>query len=342
VKINKLFVRGICQQSRKKEKMEYRNLGRTSWKVSTISLGTWAMGSSWGPVDDRESLATLNRALDLGVNFFDTSDAYGSEPLLGQLKRQRREPFYIATKMGMQVNPDARGYTRKNLTTFVENSLYNLGIDTIDLMQLHCPPIEVYNPEVFSILDDLVKQGKIRYYGVSVERIAEAERAIEFPGVQSVMIIFNIFRQRPAEVFFQEAKRRGVGILVRVPLASGLLTGKMTSSTTFSRNDHRTYNRQGQAFDRGETFSGVDFETGLEAVEELRTLVPPNMTMSQMALRWILMFEAVTCAVPGAKRPSQAEDNIRAADLPPLSEATMDKIRAVYGQHIRAQVHHLW
>jgi aryl-alcohol dehydrogenase-like predicted oxidoreductase len=322
--------------------MEYREFGRTGWKISTVSLGTWAMGGSWGQVDEHESLATLNRALDLGVNFFDTADVYGSESLLGKLKRQRSEPFFIATKMGMQVNPDPREYTRKNLTAFVENSLYNLGTETIDLMQLHCPPIEVYNPEVFSVLDDLVKQGKIRHYGVSVERIAEAERAIEFPEVQSVMIIFNIFRQRPAEIFFQEAKRRKIGIIVRVPLASGMLTGKMTPSTTFPRNDHRTYNRQGQAFDRGETFSGVDFKTGLEAAEELRPLVPPNMTMAQMALRWILMFDAVTCTIPGAKRPSQAEDNIRAADLPPLSESTMEKIRAIYDQHIRAQVQHLW
>jgi aryl-alcohol dehydrogenase-like predicted oxidoreductase len=322
--------------------MEYREFGRTGWKVSTIGLGTWAMGSLWGKVDDRESLATLNHALDLGVNLFDTSDAYGSEPLLGQLRRQRNEPFYIATKMGMQVNPDARGYNRKNMTSFVEDSLENLGIEVIDLMQLHCPPIEVYNPEVFGILDDLVKQGKIRHYGVSVERIVEAEKAIEYPGVQSVMIIFNIFRQRPAEGFLEQAKRRGVGILARVPLASGMLTGKMTRATTFSRDDHRAFNRQGQAFDKGETFSGVDFETALEAVEELRPLVPPNATMAQMALRWILMFEAVTCTIPGAKRPSQAEDNIRAADLPPLSEATMGEIRAIYDRHIRAEVHGLW
>jgi aryl-alcohol dehydrogenase-like predicted oxidoreductase len=322
--------------------MDYRELGRTGWKVSTIGLGTWAMGSLWGTVDDRESLATLNRALDLGVNFLDTADVYGSEPLLGQLRRQRHEPFYIATKMGMQVNPDARGYTRKNITTFVENSLRNLGVEVIDLMQLHCPPIGVYNPQVFGVLDDLVKQGKIRHYGVSVERIAEAEKAIEYPGVQSVMIIFNIFRQRPAEGFLGEAKRRGVGIIARVPLASGMLTGKMTPTTTFSRDDHRTFNRQGQAFDRGETFSGVDFETGLEAVEELRPLIPPNVTMAQMALRWILMFNAVTCTIPGAKRPTQAEDNIRAADLPPLSDSTMEKIRAIYDRHIRAQVHHLW
>jgi aryl-alcohol dehydrogenase-like predicted oxidoreductase len=322
--------------------MEYRELGRTGWKISTISLGTWAMGSLWGPVDSKESLATLNRALDLGVNFFDTADVYGSEPLLGKLRRQRHEPFFIATKMGMQVNPDAQGYTRENMTAFVEDGLRNLGVETIDLMQLHCPPIEVYNPEVFGILDDLAKQGKIRHYGVSVERITEAEKAIEFPGVQSVMIIFNIFRQRPAEGFLDEAKRRGVGIIARVPLASGMLSGKMTHATTFSRDDHRAFNRQGQAFDRGETFSGVDFEIGLKAAEELRTLVPPKATMSQMALRWILMFDAVTCAVPGAKRPSQAEDNIRAADLPPLSDTTMKNIRSIYDRHIRPQVHHLW
>lgn len=322
--------------------MDYRELGRTGWKVSTIGLGTWAMGSSWGAVDDRESLATLNRALDLGVNFLDTADVYGSEPLLGQLRRQRHEPFYIATKMGMQVNPDAGGYTRKNITNFVENSLQNLGVEVIDLMQLHCPPIDVYNPEVFGVLDDLVKQGKIRYYGVSVERIAEAEKAIEFPNVQSVMIIFNIFRQRPAESFLGEAKRRRVGIIARVPLASGMLTGKMLPTTAFPSDDHRAFNREGQAFDRGETFSGVDFETGLKAVEELRPLVPPNNTMAQMALRWILMFDAVTCTIPGAKRPMQAEDNIRAVDMPPLSDSTMEKIRAIYDRYIRAQVHHLW
>lgn len=322
--------------------MEYRELGRTGWKISSISLGTWAMGSAWGAVDDKASMDTLNRALDLGVNFFDTSDAYGSEPLLGKLRRQHKESFYIATKMGMGVNPDPRGYNRKNLSFFVENSLRNLGVETIDLMQLHCPPIQAYNAEVFGILDELVKQGKIRYYGVSVERIAEAEKAIEFPNVQSVMIIFNIFRQRPADSFFYLAKKRRVGILARVPLASGLLTGKMTPATTFARDDHRTFNRHGQAFDRGETFSGVDFETGLKAVEELRPLVPPDMTMAQMALRWILMFEDVTCTIPGARRPSQLEDNIRAADLPPLSNSTMQKIRAIYDRTIRIQVHQLW
>ncbi len=322
--------------------MEYRELGRTGWKVSSIGIGTWAMGSLWGPVKKEEGLAALDRALDLGVNFFDTADVYGSEPLLGQLRKQRREPFYVATKMGMQVNPDMAGYNRENLTAFVEESLRNLGVETIDLMQLHCPPIEVYNAGTFGILDDLVTQGKLRYYGVSVERIAEAEKAIEFPNVQSVQMIFNIFRQRPAEAFFAKAKARRVGIIARVPLASGMLTGKMSRTTTFAENDHRSFNREGEAFDRGETFSGVDYETGLKAVEELRALVPAGATMAQMALRWILMFDAVTCAIPGAKRPSQAEDNVRAAGLPRLSDSTMENIRAIYDRYVRAQVHHLW
>ena len=322
--------------------MEYRELGRTGWEVSAVGLGTWAMGSSWGAVDDRESLATLNRALDLGVNFFDTADVYGSEPLLGELRRQRSEPFYIATKLGVRINPDPKAYTRENMTRFTEESLRNLGVETVDLVQLHVPPIEVYNSETFGFLDDLVAQGKIRHYGVSVETIEQALKAIEFPGVQSVQIIFNIFRQRPAEDFFPEARRRGVGIIARVPLASGLLTGKMSPETTFAPDDHRSYNREGESFDRGETFSGVDFETGLEAVDELRAVVPRGATMAQMALRWILMFDDVTCAIAGARRPGQAEDNISAADLPPLSAATMTQIRAIYDRHVRPQVHHLW
>ncbi len=322
--------------------MEYRELGRTGWKISSISLGTWAMGSLWGAVDLRESLAALNRAIDLGVNFFDTADAYGSEPLLGQLRRQRREPFFIATKMGMGMNPDPAGYNRRNLAFCVERSLRSLGVETIDLIQLHCPPIEVYNAEVFGILDDLVRQGKIRHYGVSVERIAEGTAAIQFPGVQSVMIVFNLLRHRPIQDFFPEAVRRKVGIIARVPLASGLLTGKMSKTTAFAQDDHRSFNRDGQAFDKGETFSGVDFEKGLEAVEELRPLVPPGMTMAQLALRWILMSDAVTCAVPGAKRPAQVEDTLKAADLPPLSNETMVKIRDIYDRRIRPDVQNLW
>ena len=322
--------------------MEYRELGRTGWKISSIGLGTWAMGSSWGPVDDDESMATLNRALDLGVNFFDTADIYGSEHLLRRLRRERSEPFLVATKMGRKSVPNGQGLTRANMTKFTEDSLRNLGVETIDLMQLHSLSIDVYNSEVFGVLDDLVAQGKIRHYGVSVERIVEAEKAMEFPNVQSVMIVFNMFRQRPAEVFLDEAKRRGVGVLARVPLASGMLTGKMSSTTTFAPDDHRSYNRNGESFDKGETFSGVDFETGLRAVEELRPLVPANATMAQMALRWILMFDGVTSTIPGAKRPSQAEANIAAANLPPLPGATMEAVRAVYDRHIRAQLDSRW
>ncbi len=319
-----------------------RELGRTGWKVSAIGTGTWAMGSLWGAANEQESLAALNRALDLGVNFFDTADVYGSEYLLGMLRKNRREPFYIATKMGMQVNPDPKGYTRRNLTAFVNSSLRELKMDTIDLMQLHCPPATVYNEETFRLLDDLVKQGKIRYYGVSVERIDEALRAIEFPNVQSVQLIFNLFRMRPITDLFPEAQRRKVGVIARVPLASGLLTGKMTHTTTFAQNDHRSFNRDGAAFDKGETFSGVDYATGLKAVEQLRPMVPEGATLAQMALRWILMQEAVTCAIAGAKRPEQVEENVRSADLPALSGPTMERISEVYDEHFREEVHALW
>ncbi len=322
--------------------MKYRSLGRTGWQVSSISFGAWAIGSLWGKVDERESWAALNCAVDHGVNFFDTADVYGSEPLLGALRRQRREPFFIGTKLGMQVNPNPRGYTRANIMLFVENSLRQLGVETIDLMQLHCPPIQVYNAEVFSILDDCVRQGKIRYYGVSVETIAEALQAIQFPNVQSVMIVFNMFRQRPIEDLIVQARQRRVGIIARVPLASGLLTGKMTPNTKFASDDHRSFNRDGAAFDKGETFSGVDLQTGLRAVDDLRPIVPPGWTMTQLALRWILMFDEVSCAIPGGKRPSQVEENVAAADLPPLDEPTMAKVRSVYDQYFRPQFHSSW
>jgi len=284
--------------------MEYRELGRTGWKVSTISFGAWAIGSQWGSVDDKESLAALHRALDLGVNFFDTADVYGdgkSERLVARLRRERKEPFYVATKAGRRLNPhEAKGYNRENLTAFVERSVKNLEVEAIDLLQLHCPPWAVYYmPEVFGCLDDFVKAGKLRHYGVSVEKVEEALKAIEYPGVQSVQIIFNIFRQRPKDLFFKEAQRRRVGILARLPLSSGMLTGKFNRTSTFSPDDHRGFNRRGEAFDRGETFSGVDYETGLKAVEELRALLPGGATLAQFALRWILMFPAVTCAIPG-------------------------------------------
>ena len=327
--------------------MQYRELGRTGWKVSTISFGAWAIGGTWGDVKDDESLAALNRALDLGVNFFDTADGYGdghSEQLLGKLRKERNEPFYIATKIGRRLNPHvASGYNKENLTAFVERSLKNLQMDALDLVQLHCPPTQVYYmPEVFDVLDGLVKAGKLRYYGVSVEKVEEALKAIEYPNVQTVQIIFNIFRQRPLDLFFGEAIRHKVGIIARVPLSSGMLTGKMTRESSFQEDDHRRFNRHGESFDRGETFSGFDYETGLQAVEELRRLVPAGMTMTQMALRWILMSPAVTCAIPGAKRPSQAEENIQAADQPPLSEETMAKVREVYDRLVRPYVHHYW
>ncbi len=324
--------------------MEYREFGRTGWKISAVGFGAWAIGSAWGPVDDRASMAALHRALDLGVNFFDTADVYGSERLLARLRQERREPFYVATKAGRRLRPHvADGYNRQNLAAFVEDSLRALRTETIDLLQLHCPPTEVYSrPEVFAILDDLVAQGKIRYYGVSVEKVAEALKAIEYPNVQSVQIICNIFRQKPAEEFFPAARRRRVSILARVPLASGLLTGKMTPATAFAPDDHRNFNRYGEAFDRGETFSGVDFEAGLAAVDELRPLVPPGATMAQLALRWILMFDAVSSTIPGAKNPAQVEDNVRAADLPALPDATMARIREIYDRSIRALVHQNW
>lgn len=327
--------------------MHYRTLGRTGWKISEISFGAWAIGSAWGKVDDRESLAALHEAIDHGVNFIDTADVYGdghSERLVGKLRRERSEKILVATKAGRRLSPHtADGYNKRNLTRFVERSLRNLRADAIDLLQLHCPPTEVYyRPEVFEALDDLVEAGKIRYYGVSVERIEEALKAIEYPHVQSVQIIFNMFRHRPAELFFREAKRRKVGILARVPLASGMLTGKMTRQTKFSPEDHRAFNRHGEAFDVGETFSGVDYNTGLKAVEELKRLVPKGATMSQFALRWILMFDAVTCAIPGAKRPEQAGQNVAASSLPRLSRATMLKIEAIYNNYIRPQVHHRW
>jgi aryl-alcohol dehydrogenase-like predicted oxidoreductase len=327
--------------------MEYRELGRTGWKVSSISFGAWAIGSTWGKVDDGESMKALHRCLDLGVNFFDTADVYGdghSERLLAQLRKERREPFYIATKAGRRLPvQEASGYSRENLTAFIDRSLKNLAVETIDLLQLHCPPITVlYMPEIFGILDDMVKAGKLRYYGVSVEKVEEALIAIEHPGVQTIQIIFNMFRQRPAELFFGEARRRRVGILARLPLSSGMLAGKMTKESHFEAEDHRNFNREGAAFDKGETFSGIPFDLGLKAVDELRPLVPAGATIGQMALRWILMHPAVTCAIPGAKRPSQVEENIAAAALPPLSPETMAGISAVYNQRIKPLVHPRW
>jgi aryl-alcohol dehydrogenase-like predicted oxidoreductase len=328
--------------------MNYRTLGRTGWRVSEISFGAWAIGADWGSVDDQESLAALHTALDLGVNFIDTADVYGdghSEQLIAQVLKERSDQrIYVATKAGRRLPKQVpEGYSRENLTQWVERSLRNLQVEAIDLLQLHCPPTEVYYmPEVFDILDDLVTAGKLLHYGVSVEKVEEALKAIEFPNVKTVQIIFNMFRLRPAELFFQQSRAKNVGVLARVPLASGLLTGKLSPDSTFEASDHRTYNRYGEAFDVGETFSGVPYPVGLQAVEELRPLVPEDMTMAQFALRWILMFDAVTCAIPGAKRPSQARDNVASSELPLLSQQKVAAVGDVYDRLIKPYVHQRW
>jgi aryl-alcohol dehydrogenase-like predicted oxidoreductase len=327
--------------------MNYRALGRTGWKVSEISFGAWAIGGAWGQVTDEESLGALNQAIDSGINFLDTADVYGngrSHRLIGKLKKARKEDIIVATKVGRRLpKQTVEGYSRANLTSWVEYNLLDLNVEVLDLVQLHCPPTDAYyHPEIFGVLDDLVQAGKIRFYGVSVERVEEALKAMEYPNLQSVQIIFNCFRQRPAELFFAQAKLKQVGILARVPLASGLLTGKFRSDTKFDAEDHRNFNRQGQRFDVGETFSGVDYEVALTAVEEIRALVPADVSMSQFALRWILMFDAISCAIPGGKRPSQVADNARASDLPPLTPEVMASIRNIYDAKIRPLVHQLW
>ncbi len=327
--------------------MQYRDFGRTGWTVSEISFGAWAIGSAWGSVNDDDSMAALHKSLDVGINLFDTADVYGdghSEQLIARLRKERSEPFYVITKAGRRLpQQTVAGYTRENLTLWIERSLKNLDVETLDLVQLHCPPTDLYyHAEVFGILDDLVQAGKIRYYGVSVERVEEALKAIEYPSVQSVQIIFNMMRLRPSELFFSEAKRRKVGILARVPLASGMLTGKMSKQTQFAADDHRNFNRHGEAFDVGETFSGVDYETALAAVERYKALLPAGVTLAAYALRWILMFDAVSCAIPGAKNPAQVESNAAASDLPPLTADAMAEVQRVYDELIRPLIHHRW
>jgi aryl-alcohol dehydrogenase-like predicted oxidoreductase len=328
--------------------LEYRDLGRTGMRVSEISLGTWAFGDGWGTVSEDDALGALNRAVDLGVNFLDTADVYGdgrSEKLIATLLKARpNDEILVATKAGRRLDPHTpEGYDYDNLSAFVERSLNNLGVEALDLLQLHCPPTEVYRQgSTFEALDRLQEAGKVLNYGVSVEKVEEARMALDYPGVATVQIIFNIFRQKPAEEFFPLAEERNVGILARVPLASGLLSGKMRSDRVFTEDDHRNFNREGQAFDRGETFSGVNFETGLLAAEELKELVPEGNTLAQFALRWILMHPAVSCAIPGGKNPAQVEDNVAAAEMPPLPEEVMQRAREIYESHVREEVHHKW
>lgn len=328
--------------------MKDRQFGRTGRVVSEIGFGAWAIGGAWGDVSEEEARGALHAALDAGTTFIDTADVYGdgrSERIIADvLKARGGERPYVATKAGRRAVPHvADEYNRKNLTAFIDRSLQNLSTDCLDLVQLHCPPTEVYyRPEVFGILDDLVQAGKIRNYGVSVEKVEEALKAIEYPGVVSVQIIYNIFRQRPAGLFFREAKAKDVAVIVRVPLASGLLTGKMNAATQFAADDHRAFNRNGEAFDKGETFSGVPYDVALDAVEAVRKLVPDNVTMAQFALRWILMEEAVSVVIPGAKNAAQAKANSAASDVAALPAETMEALRALYRERIAPHVHQLW
>jgi len=316
--------------------------------VSAIGFGAWAIGGSWGAVDDDESMRALHAAIDAGVNFIDTADVYGdgrSERLIARLRRERPgETIHVATKAGRRLPRQVcEGYTRDNLSAWIDRSRRHLEMDTLDLLQLHCPPTALFErDDVFGILDDFVKAGTIRYYGVSVELVDEALTALRHPNVQSVQIIFNLFRLKPAERFFAEAAARRVGVLARVPLASGLLTGKLRRNTVFAADDHRQFNRHGEEFDQGETLSGVPYDLGLDAVERLRPLVPPGATLAQLALRWILMFEAVTTAIPGAKSAAQARENAAAASLPPLDATIMTAAAALYDGAIRPHVHPRW
>ena len=328
--------------------MKLRTLGRTGQRVSEIGFGAWAIGGTWGEVSMEDAKAALNAALDAGITFIDTADVYGdgrSEKIIAEVLNQRggERPF-VATKLGRRLSPHvAEGYNAENLNAFIDRSRENLQTDTLDLVQLHCPPTEVYyNPDVFAVMDEMVAAGKIRHYGVSVEKVEEGLKALEFPNVSSIQLIYNIFRQRPAELLLREAKRRDVAIIARVPLASGLLTAKYTESTTFAENDHRTYNRGGEAFDVGETFSGVDFATGVQAAREFAALVPDGITAAQAALAWIAQLPEVSTVIPGARNPEQARANAEAGALRDLGDDFRRGIREIYDRHFRAAVHSRW
>ena len=328
--------------------MRHRTFGRTGFTTTDIGFGAWQIGGAWGDVTEADGRAALNAALDAGMTFIDTADVYGdgrSEKIIADVLKDRggQRPM-VATKAGRRLSPHvADGYTKQNLEGFIDRSLTNLGVECLDLVQLHCPPVEVYyRPEVFQALEDIKAAGKIANYGVSVEKVEEALKAIEYPGVVSVQIIYNIFRQRPAQLFFQEALRRNVAVIARVPLASGLLSGKITRDTAFAADDHRNFNRHGESFDVGETFAGVPFETGLQAVEEIRALVPTGATMAAFALRWILMADAVSVVIPGARNAEQAKANAAAAGLPAIPQDVMEATREVYSRLVAPHVHDRW
>jgi aryl-alcohol dehydrogenase-like predicted oxidoreductase len=323
---------------------KYRPLGRTGFNVSEVSLGAWQIGGAWGSVPEDDALRTVHSAIDRGINFIDTADVYGdgrSERFIARVLHDRKEQVYVATKAGRRLSPHtADGYNRENLTGFIERSLQNLDREALDLVQLHCPPTEVYyRPEVFGILDDLKRAGKILHYGVSVEKVEEGLKAIEYPGVETLQIIFNPFRQRPKDLLFPLCLERRVGILARLPLSSGLLGGKITRDTQFAADDHRQFNRNGERFDKGETFSGIPFDVAMDAVDEIRKLVPPGVAMANFTLRWILDHPAVTCVIPGARNETQ---DAAASDLPTLSEEQRSAVDSIYEKKIRNLVHQLW
>jgi aryl-alcohol dehydrogenase-like predicted oxidoreductase len=327
--------------------MNYRLLGRTGYQISEVGLGAWQIGGSWGNVPDEDAIQLLHAAIDAGVNFFDTADVYGdgrSERMINRALAGRKDMIVVATKAGRRLQPHvAEGYNRENLTAFVERSLKHLGRESLNLLQLHCPPTDVYyQPEVFAVLDDLKKAGKILHYGVSVQKVEEALKAIEFDGVESVQIIFNIFRQRPLDVFLPRAVQKNAGVIVRLPLSSGLLSGKINKDTEFAADDHRNFNRQGEQFDRGETFSGVDLDLALKGVEELRKLVPNGVSMASFALRWILDEQAVSCVIPGARNEKQVRENAAASELPALGADTHEAIAVIYERSIKPFVHQRW
>ncbi|SEH42020.1 Predicted oxidoreductase [Halopenitus malekzadehii] len=329
--------------------MERHRLGTTDHRVTEIGLGTWEIGGDWGDVSEETGRTAIRTALKGGVDFLDTADVYGdgrSERIIGETLSDHPagEEVTVATKVGRRLDPHtADGYTHENLERFVERSRTNLGVESLDLVQLHCPPTSVYyRPETFAVLESLREDGLIDAYGVSVERVEEGLKAIEYGGVETVQVVFNPFRQRPAELFFREAARRNVGVIVRVPLASGLLTGTMSADASFPENDHRNFNREGDAFDVGETFAGVPLSVGVEAAERLRPAVPEDATLAQFALRWILSFDAVTTVIPGSTSPEHIRDNVAAADLPAPSGEDHALVDAVYESVIRDHVHHRW
>jgi aryl-alcohol dehydrogenase-like predicted oxidoreductase len=328
--------------------MQYRKLGKTDFNISAISLGTWQVGGKWGSdFIDTTADEILNKAIDSGINFIDTADVYSnglSEKAVGRLLKSRKEKIYVATKCGRQLQPHVNAaYQVDILRKFVERSLTNMGLETIDLIQLHCPPTEVYyRPEIFELFDMLKQEGKIQHLGVSVEKVEEALKAIAYDNVTSVQIIFNMFRQKPAELFFAEAKKRNVGIIVRVPLASGLLSGKFSTNSTFAEGDHRFFNRNGEAFDKGETFSGIDYATGLAAVEALKQIFPNEKNLAPIALKWILQFDAVSCIIPGASNIAQVDSNISAFNIPDFTAEQISAVEEVYKKYIKSSVHQLW